>query len=758
MPRPDSTPKQRPSLKDILSGVLTMQQLYVLVAALMVLVNARLFYGSLKAQTEHVLLWFEPTGARAVFEGAREAAWSAPLDDVFIHFDFARATARGYPFEWIEGNGYSSGGTSLLYPFVLSLGFVLGLQGLDLAHFAAIVACVGTFATLLGARRMFKDLPQWTALLAPVAMLSVGALNWTLFSGMEVALFLGIWGLVYVLWDELMDAIVDGKATRIQALVLGLACAVLVGCRPEAAPIVAVLGLWASGLVVKKSRVKKSGVQNGVWTVLLIGVPGALIIVGHMVANKVLTGDSAAAGALAKLEMHHPYLTDKQVWDSWIFYLKYQFLRLSDYHFSAYPVIGYLVWPLALLTLAFGKTRRTGILLLTSIVLWMALVALNGQVRWQNERYTMPAVAWLLLAAALGMAGVFDWALARREGRVVGYFSAAVTAAAAILFVYGQAPRFRDQVWFFGRASRNILEQHVRAAEYLSEPELRHRRVLISDAGAIPYMSDLPAFDLIGLGGYGGLPIARASRQGVGAAVELLEHVPSRDLPDVMALYPSWWGDFVLWFGQRTHEFPVRGNVICGGASKVIYQPDWTPLFHSGEPFAIRPEERIVDILDVADVLSEEAHQATWNREAQGYVGMKLLPDPRNPARDLWDAGRVLSTNMKLDFTMEGFVTDAPAMLIRVAPAQAATMVLRVGNRTSDPIEVLASDFWQEIRVPLPSGLKKAPFSLEVTDGQLHVYHLFAVEASSGSRVENDDDDESQASSPVAVEPNAVQE
>src|SRR3954469_15004301 len=33
--------------------------------------------------------------------------WSAPLDDVFIHFDYARATARGYPFQWSEGNGFS---------------------------------------------------------------------------------------------------------------------------------------------------------------------------------------------------------------------------------------------------------------------------------------------------------------------------------------------------------------------------------------------------------------------------------------------------------------------------------------------------------------------------------------------------------------------------------------------------------------------------------------------------------------------------
>ena len=55
--------------------------------------------------------------------------WSAPLDDVFIHFDYARAAAEGHPFEWFAGNGYSSGNTSLLYPFVLAVGYLAGFHG-----------------------------------------------------------------------------------------------------------------------------------------------------------------------------------------------------------------------------------------------------------------------------------------------------------------------------------------------------------------------------------------------------------------------------------------------------------------------------------------------------------------------------------------------------------------------------------------------------------------------------------------------------
>ena len=42
-------------------------------------------------------------------------------------------------------------------------------------------------------------------------------------------------------------------------------------------------------------------------------------------------------------------------------------------------------WPL--------NTRGYAILLWGNVRGWLALVAMSGQVRWQNERYTMSAVA-----------------------------------------------------------------------------------------------------------------------------------------------------------------------------------------------------------------------------------------------------------------------------------------------------------------------------------------------------------------------------
>jgi hypothetical protein len=168
--------------------------------------------------------------------------------------------------------------------------------------------------------------------------------------------------------------------------------------------------------------------------------------------------------------------------------------------------------------------------------------------------------------------------------------------------------------------------------------------------------------------------------------------------------------------------------VICGGSSKVIYAPKWRSLLHSAEPLSLLPRFRIADSLDVADVLSERAHQATWSRPAQGYVSMKLLPDPRDRRVDLWDAGRLISQDMSLDFTLGGLKTDNGQLLIRVAPPKAAVFELSVNGQDPLIVSMSASDEWQEVRVPLV-GLKKiSTFSLQAKEGEAQIYHIFLTE------------------------------
>lgn len=697
---------------------------YLLFASALTLWAAHGFFASLRFQ---LFLSESHSGFMS-----QTQPWSAPLDDVFIHFDFARATARGFPFQWSEGNGYSSGGTSLLYPFVLALGYRIGYEQDDLMLWAGMVAVTSVIVGLWQVRALAQRLPRFCSWLLPPALLSTGVLNWTLWSGMEVAFFFAIWALCARAFVALWSAN-PARGLRGPALALGVAGALLTATRPEAAVTVACLSLVALGAQLRRARPGRL-----LEALLLTAVPGALVVLGHALANRWFTGDWSAAGALAKLEANHPYLSAQQVLDAWKFHFEYQVLRVTNYHLSgAANGAGWAMWLLAFLALFDRRTRVPSILLWASSLTFMALVAFNGQVRWQNERYTMPALAWLLLNAGLGLGAGFGWLrdgaarLRVRPRALVGFGQGVpglVAVGLALFFWVNQVDARAGQSWFFGRAARNIFDQHVSVGRQLRHSNPAPDRILIGDAGAIPYVSDLPALDIIGLGGYHDMPFARATRHGVAAALELVERIPSRERPDVMAIYPNWWGDLPLWFGQELFAFGVRGNVICGGSKKVVYRADWSPFVGSASPTTER-REPVESEIDVGDLMSERLHQAT-TANAPGFVSMKILPYPGHPERDLWDAGRLLPSGARFGFTIRpGRVHEPLGLILRVAPAHDVDVSLWVNGQQIDTLNLSGKDGWQEPTLELPATQVDPELrgEIRVDRGELVLYHLWTV-------------------------------
>jgi hypothetical protein len=667
---------------------------------------------------------------------AKGSDWSAPLDDVFIHFDFARAIARGHPFEWSEGNGYSSGGTSALYPFVLAFGYWIGFRKLYGSHtlmlWAGIVACVSVLCLLVASRRAFRDLPRWTTYLVPPALLGVGVLDWSFFSGMEVAFFLALWGGAFVAYDNLVRGPVDGTVDRRpwkRAGLLGAFSFLLVATRPEAIVLVLVFTLF-----VVVSFHGKDGPRRALAIGSIVFVPGVVVTLGFAIANRLLTGDFTAAGALVKLEMYHPHLDRQQVFDAWVFHSKYQLLRVAEYHmgevkpFLPRPVFGWIPFALALFALVPRETRRVALLLIVSAVTWVLVVALNGQVRWQNERYTMPALCWILLAAALGAGALLSkrFALGRR-GVHLRLATCTLVLGLVIGFGLQHRERFRDQVWFFGRASRNIRDQHIRAGRLLREMQPPVRRVLVGDAGAIPYAADLPALDIIGLGGQRGLPFARATRQGVGAAVELIERMAPTDRPEIMAIYPSWWGSFPLWFGEELASVPVSGNVICGGAEKVIYKADWSALERESKPDTLLPDERVVDDIDFADLVSERQHGLEFSR-LPAFVEMKRMPHIQDAAREVFDAGRIVPEGGVTTFRVFGVDPGKKSRLVvRFAPAASAKVKLFVDDALVGEVELTHTNGWLEHSFVLDPGKSASHARIEAARAEHVLYHAWVT-------------------------------
>ncbi len=113
-----------------------------------------------------------------------------PLDDVYIHFQYARQMAAGQPYVYNPGLPPTSGATSFLYPYILAVGYLVGFQGLNLGLWAMLVGMVAlVLSTWLVYRLILRfDAPEWLAVLIAVLFAVSGPVSWHFMSGMETGL------------------------------------------------------------------------------------------------------------------------------------------------------------------------------------------------------------------------------------------------------------------------------------------------------------------------------------------------------------------------------------------------------------------------------------------------------------------------------------------------------------------------------------------------------------------------------------------
>jgi hypothetical protein len=196
----------------------------------------------------------------------------------------------------------------------------------------------------------------------------------------------------------------------------------------------------------------------------------------------------------------------------------------------------------------------------------------------------------------------------------------------------------------------------------------------------------------------------RRCRTSVSAAIELIERLPTAERPELLAIYPSWRGDFPLWFGERVAEVPARGNVICGAPSKVIYEAHWAPLDESAEPFFLAETEQVTAEFDWADMVSERAASYERVPRSPGRVAMKLRPHGRHPERDVFDAGRNSSQGTRERFLLRGVEPHRPLRLVfRSAPVADLEIPLSVDGRPVPPLHLPRTDGWLESSIDVPA-------------------------------------------------------
>ncbi len=621
-----------------------------------------------------------------------------PLDDVFIHFNYARSIAEGHPFEWISGQGYSSGESSPLYPFLLAVGYLVGFRGTSLAAFAGVVAVAGLVSFFASLRRL---LGAGAALLTGALLLAVGIVAFTLFSGMEVAAFLAALGYFVVAARDAAHA--EAFRRRAATMRAGLLGMVLVMLRPEAVFVVGPMATYVA---------RHAGSQSGVMAFLRVAAPAAIFTVALALAHRTMTGDAQAAGAILKLLSEQPYLRPFDKTREFVLNLLAAKWAFFDRETSALRELRWLPVALTLVPLAFRRTRALGGTLIVSALLWTLLVSTNNAARFQNFRYYVPAMALLTMAIGLGVSEL----LQRRRSLVVR-----ALALAAVLGCGASAlGRYPHQVAFFAGASGNIHDQQVRMGEHLRAHTHRGDVVLIGDAGAIPYVSERHALDALGLGAYGHLPFTRAATFGEGAVLELIERLPASERPTYLAVFPEWFPTITKNFGRETFRITLAHNVISGGPAKVLYRADWEGLGERLPPGAVLDARRVVDDIDVGDVVSERAHRYRSPAPEGGWMDVAILEED---GRRLFDAGRTIPSA-----TVESIARHAraTAFVLRTDRVEAPVIVSCDGSEATLREVPTPGSAWKYLDAALACP-DDAPITLRVRGGAFRDFHLWLL-------------------------------
>jgi arabinofuranosyltransferase len=397
--------------------------------------------------------------------------WPFISDDALISLRYAQRLLEGHGLTWTEGprvEGYSN----LLWILLVA---GAGLLGMDLVTASRVLGILGMLGVLfILARQVLRDgsgatawLPLalsmlFVALSASVAVWAIGGLEQPLYGALLAAAI----SLAYAAIES------EGRGSRTVtglSLVLGLLCLT----RPDgtifAAAVSAALLLagWSSGWPRPAALV----MRVLLWPALCFGGQLAfrLVYYGEFVPNTALVKMPRSAGR----------------WAAGFDYLTGGFMAMAPLSFLAVASLALLV--------ALPRTRARGLCLSAIAVAWGAYVAFIGGDIFPAYRHFIPIVVVFAFALAGGSRAV----MRGLSGRPA---AAGIAAALGLAMLVPYALRQIDDRQSV-RAVRERWEWDCRdlALQLKSAFGRQQPLVAVTAAGCLPYWSELPSLDMLGL-------------------------------------------------------------------------------------------------------------------------------------------------------------------------------------------------------------------------------------------------------------------
>ena len=405
-----------------------------------------------------------------------------PLDDPWIHLQFARNFFDYGSFSYYKDEMITSGSTSPLYAFLLSIGFFLFRNEFLLSYTLGVVFLIGAAACLFAILRRWNVQPHFLWWGGAGLLLLEPRLQWAALSGMETTLFLaGVLAALYFYEEK-------------RSVSTGVCAGLLVWVRPEGVIFLGALladALYRRFIMRRPPSRRKTGHPPAVehrW-IARSGIVAMPILLAYGAFNLWLSGTILPNTYAAKLAY---YSSGNPEFPGQVFGF------LTDGHMSVLSVFAGI--GVAVAVLGIVRRRESG---RPAYVLWPLLLFLAYWVKlpylYQEGRYLMPVLPFVILFAMLGLAAtvstVRKWATVFQNSTI----TTGVTAAIVALVVIQTVIALWTMRGGYADDCRYINDRQVRTALWIRDNLPTTARIATHDVGAIGFYSGRRVVDMVGL-------------------------------------------------------------------------------------------------------------------------------------------------------------------------------------------------------------------------------------------------------------------
>lgn len=407
--------------------------------------------------------------------------YSFPLDDPWIHLQFAKNLAEYGSFSYFKNEIVTAGSTSPLFTGLLAAGFLITKNEMWLSYILGIIFF--TLSVLYFYKLSSETFPKenWLAIAASLLFVLDKWLNFISVSGMETTMYIFLIVACFYYYR------------RRNAVPFAITLGLTFWARPDA---VAFIGALAADYLLMLYLKKKSPKNNEDVSVFSkqdffkIGAIAGIILALYFVMNLAISGSLLPNTYGAKLHYYSAEFKSRSAFlkeEVWLYFTESAYILL---------IIPFAAALIKVLMDSFGVkyNKNTAAFIFIFALIFIYWYKLPYAHRF--GRYLMPAIPFYILMFVYGSRELFRWFSKYLSDRnLVNGLNVILLAAAVVYFttdVLKQKGLFQDQ-------TRHIYIRQVETAKWLKNNTPEGSVIATHDVGAVAFYSERKIVDVVGL-------------------------------------------------------------------------------------------------------------------------------------------------------------------------------------------------------------------------------------------------------------------